>query len=260
MNVSRIRALRGPNFWSRHTAIEAVVSCEAAEMSMAALPGFEKRLRQRFPDIGRLRADGSLAHVLEAATLSLQAQAGCPVTFSQTAATPEPGTYQVVVEYSEEAVGRMALGYAEQLVQAALDDSPFDREAALAALSEKDEDIRMGPSTGSIVTAALARGIPFRRLTEGSLVQFGWGAKQRRIWAAEVDSTSAVSESIAQDKDLTKKLLSAAGVPVPIGRPVANVEDAWVVAQQVGLPVVVKPQDGNQGKGVTVNISSREQL
>ena len=260
MNVSRIRALRGPNFWSRHTAVEAVVACEPAEVSMAAMPGFETRLRHRFPAIGMLSPKGSLAHVLEAATLALQAQAGCPVSFSRTTATPEAGVYQVVVEYSEEPVGRMALDLAQQLLQAALVNAPFDLDGALAALRDKDEHVRLGPSTGSIVTAAVARSIPYRRLTEGSLVQFGWGAKQRRIWAAEVDSTSAVSESIAQDKDLTKKLLAAAGVPVPGGRPVATPDDAWQVAQELGLPVVVKPQDGNQGKGVTVNIATREHL
>lgn len=260
MNVSRIRALRGPNLWSRHTAVEAVVTCEDAENEIAALPGFEIRLRQRFPDIGVLRTDGSLAHALEVATLALQAQAGCPVTFSRTTPTPEAGVYQVVVEYSEEAVGRMALELAQQLLQAALADAPFDLQAALAALREKDEDVRLGPSTGAIVAAAVERGIPYRRLTEGSLVQFGWGSRQRRIWAAEVDATSAVSEAIAQDKDLTKKLLAAAGVPVPIGRPVGSLEEAWRAAQEIGLPVVVKPQDGNQGKGVTVNIVTREHL
>ncbi len=265
MEVSRIRALRGPNLWSRHTAIEAVVSCEPAERMLENLSGFEDALRKLFPTLGPLRPDGrpgqiSLAHVLEAASLALQAQAGCPVTFSRTAVTVEAGTYQVVVEYSEESVGRKAFEHAQQLVAAALGTQTFDVDAALAELRELDEDVRLGPSTGSIVTAAQVRGIPWRRLTQGSLVQFGWGAKQRRIWAAEVDNTSAVAESIAQDKDLTKRLLAAAGVPVPIGRPVDSVDDAWAVAEEIGLPVVVKPQDGNQGKGVTVNIVSREHL
>jgi len=118
--------------------------------------------------------------------------------------------------------------------------------------------VRLGPSTGCIVDAAVARGIPYRRLTQGSMVQFGWGAKQRRIQAAEVDTTSAIAESIAQDKDLTKQLLHAAGVPVPLGRPADSPEEAWAIAQEIGLPVVVKPQDGNQGKGVTVNITDRD--
>jgi cyanophycin synthetase len=157
-------------------------------------------------------------------------------------------------------VGRQAFELAQQLVQATLDDSPFDIHAAIEALRDTDESERLGPSTGAIVEAAAARNIPWRRLTQGSLVQFGWGSRQRRIQAAELDSTSAVAESIAQDKDLTKKLLHAAGVPVPMGRPVTDVEDAWKAANDIGLPVVVKPQDGNQGKGVTVNITSREQL
>ena len=269
MEVSRIRVLRGPNIWSRHTAIEAVVACTEKEHSVGQLEGFEKRLRALFPGIGPLRHDSqvgpaSLAHVLEAAGLALQSQAGCPVTYSRTTATSEEGIYQVVIEYTEENVGRRAFELAQNLIQSALVEAGqapgFDIETAIAELRELDEDERLGPSTGAIVEAAVKRKIPYRRLTSGSLVQFGWGAKQRRIQAAEVDTTSAVAESIAQDKDLTKTLLRAAGVPVPLGRPASDVDDAWAAALEIGLPVVVKPQDGNQGKGVTVNITSREQL
>jgi cyanophycin synthetase len=262
MKISRIRALRGPNLWSRHTAIEAIVACSETTSSLERMPGFEEQLRQRFPKIGTLRgrAPLSLADVLEATALALQAQAGCPVTFSRTAATVDAGVYQVVVQYSEEAVGRLAFELAHQLIDAARTGAAFDVDGAIARLRAIDEDVRLGPSTGSIVDAAAARGIPWRRLTEGSLVQFGWGSKQRRIWAAEVDATSAVAEAIAQDKDLTKRLLHAAGVPVPLGRPVASLDEAWEAAQEIGLPVVVKPQDGNQGKGVTVNIVTREHL
>ncbi|MBA3594348.1 MAG: cyanophycin synthetase [Polaromonas sp.] len=265
MNVSRIRALRGPNLWSRHTALEAIVTCNEAECAIDRLPGFEPRVRSLFPAIGALRPGGyggpvSLAHVLESAALALQAQAGCPVTFSHTAVTLEAGVYQTVIEYSEEAVGRLALELAQALVHAALHEAGFDVDAAIAQLRELDEDERIGPSTGAIVDAAVARGIPYRRLTKGSLVQFGWGSRQRRIQAAELDATSAVSESIAQDKDLTKRLLLAAGVPVPTGRPVTDADDAWAAALQIGLPVVVKPLDGNQGKGVTVNIDTRGHL
>ena len=265
MDVSRIRALRGPNLWSRNTAIEAVVACAPHERAMAQITGFEARLRALFPAIGTLHPEGSdsdisLAHVLQSAALALQAQAGCQVTFSRTAATHDAGVYQVIVEYTEEAVGRQAFADAQALIQAALDGGSFDSNAVVASLRELDEDERLGPSTGAIVEAAAARGIPWRRLTQGSLVQFGWGSKQRRIQAAEIDATSAVAESIAQDKDLTKRLLHAAGVPVPLGRPVESLDDAWAVALEVGLPVVVKPQDGNQGKGVTVNITERAQL
>ena len=265
MDVTRIRALRGPNLWSRHLAIEAVVSCSAQECTMSRIDGFEARLRALFPAIGVLQPQGgetdlSLAHVLQAAALALQAQAGCPVSFARTTPTVDAGVFLVVVEYTEEEVGREAFQYARQLVQAALDGTSFNTEAAISHLRDLDEDVRLGPSTGAIVQAAVDRGIPYRRLTQGSLVQLGWGSKQRRIQAAEIDSTSAVAESIGQDKDLTKRLLHAAGVPVPLGQPVETVDEAWAVAQKVGLPVVVKPQDGNQGKGVTVNITDRAQL
>jgi len=263
MEVIRTRALRGPNLWSHHTAMEVVVSCPPDQRAIAQLPGFEQRLHARFPAVGALHATGetiSLANVLEAAALSLQAQAGCPVTFSRTSATPEEGVYQTVVEYSEEAVGRLAVAMAENLINAALNDTAFDLDAALTELRDLDEDVRLGPSTGSIVNAALARDIPIRRLTEGSMVMFGWGSKQRRIQAAEMDTTSAIGESIAQDKELTKKLLHAAGVPVPYGRTVEDEADAWQAAQDIGMPVVVKPKDGNQGKGVTVNVNSKEHL
>jgi cyanophycin synthetase len=263
MEVSRIRALRGPNLWSRNTAIEAIVACDDLECSIDQLPDVEPRLRARFPQLGLLRPEGyegtlSMAHILEQVALALQAHAGCPVAFSRTAETIEPGVFQVVVEFSEESVGRLAMDLAEQLCRAALEDKPFALADALHRLHELDEDLRLGPSTGAIVNAAVARNIPYRRLTQGSMVQFGWGSKQRRIQAAETDLTGAIAESIAQDKDLTKMLLDAAGVPVPLGRVVSSAEDAWVAAQELGGPVVVKPRDGSQGRGVAVNIETLE--
>jgi len=265
MKVSRIRALRGPNLWSRRTVLEAIVSCTEAERAIAGIPHFETRLRARFPAIGLLQPVGqdeavSMAAALGFATLALQSQAGCPVTFLRIVPTVEAGIYQVVVEYSEEKVGRLALDLALQLCEAAEQDSPFDLDAALRQLRDLDEDVRIGPSTSAIVEAAIQRGIPYRRLTDGSLIQFGWGRRQRRILAAEMDRSSAIAESIAQDKELTKALLHAAGVPVPRGRPVSDGEDAWKAAQEIGLPVVVKPRNGNQGKGVAVNLVTREQV
>ena len=262
IEVSRVRALRGPNLWSRHTAIEAIVTCYGGLNNAG---DFLARLRQRFPDIGvqssvRGAESLSLPQALELATLGMQAQAGCPVTFSRSVQTIEANVYQVIVEYTEEAVGRLALDFAQALCRAALDDRPFDLMQALAALRELDEDVRLGPSTGAIVHAAVSRGIPYRRLTEGSLVQLGWGKKQRRIQAAETDRTSAIAEAIAQDKELTKTLLHAAGVPVPAGRPVNHFDDACAAAREFGWPVVLKPQDGNQGKGVTVNITDETHL
>jgi cyanophycin synthetase len=146
------------------------------------------------------------------------------------------------------------------LCLAAIYDRPFDVSAAVKELRELAEQVRLGPSTGSIVRAAIARGIPARRLNKASLVQLGYGAKQRRILAAESDRTSAIAESIAQDKELTRSLLAAVGVPVPKGRPVESPEDAVATAEEIGYPVVVKPQFGNQGRGVATNLNSREEV
>ncbi|MBI5618725.1 MAG: cyanophycin synthetase [Gammaproteobacteria bacterium] len=264
MEISRLRALRGPNLWGRHTAIEALVTLAPDEQGLPDA-AFEHRLRALFPGVGGLHHVANherlnLPRALELGALVLQAQAGCPVAFSRTTPTIEPGVFQVVVEYTEEAVGRLAFEIAEALCAAARQDTAFDLQGAVTRLRELDEELRLGPSTGSIVQAATARGIPFRRLTEGSLVQFGWGSRQRRIQAAELDGTSAVAESIAQDKDLTKKLLDAAGIPVPLGRPVKTIEEAWAAVCEIGTPVVVKPRDGHHGKGVTVNLETREHL
>ena len=264
MELTRIRALRGPNIWGKHTAIEALVYCEPNERALDNLQGFETRLRSRFPQLGPIsntqNEPVSLAHVLEVCTRDLQAQAGCPVAFSRTMSTPDEGVYIVVVEYTEEKVGRLALALAIKLCQSALIDNGSHLEEYISQLQELDEDIRLGPSTASIVDAAIARGIPYQRLTEGSLVQLGWGSKQRRIQAAETSETSAIAESIAQDKDLTKRLLHAAGVPVPMGKIVTTADEAWETYLELKVPVAIKPRDGNQGKGVAVNISTREQI
>ncbi len=265
MEVQRIRALRGPNLWSRHTAIEAIIECAPNERSIENLNEFEVRLRVLFPQLRLMRLGSydeviSMAHVVEHVVLGLQAQASCPVTFSRTVKTSEEGIYQVIVEYSEEAVGRLAFEMAMRIIAAALNDEPFDLNKALKELTDLDEDVRLGPSTGSIVQAAVEKNIPYRRMTDGSMVQFGWGSKQKRIQAAETSDTSAIAEAIAQDKELTKELLHAAGVSVPLGKVVTTVEEAWAVAQELGRTIVIKPKDGNQGKGVAVNIQSEDQV
>ncbi len=264
MHVERIRALRGPNRWTRARAIEALVRCEDHECEVNAIPGFVERLRTLFPDLVHLpngaSASRSLAHALGAAAFALQSRAGCPIAFARTVATSEPGVHYVVVEYTEEAVGRLAFELAEALIAAVAAAAPFDVAAAITRLRAVDEDERLGPSTGEIVQAACTRGIPYRRLTSGSLVQLGWGSRQRRIQAAEIDATSAVSEQIAQDKELTKQLLADAGIPVPEGFVVESLDDAWKAMQRIASAVVVKPRDGNQGKGVSVNVRTREQL
>jgi cyanophycin synthetase len=130
MKLLRIRTLRGPNLWSQHTSIEATIFCSGSENNITAIPGFEARLRERFPEISSLQPAGhheavTMAHVLEFATLGLQVQAGCPITFSHTVKTPEVDTYRVIVGYSEEKVGRLAFELAQALCTAAMESTAF---------------------------------------------------------------------------------------------------------------------------------------
>lgn len=278
MQIERIRALRGPNRWGRQTMIEL----ELSDLPHAAAPdgcanswqGLTPKSTPKSPnswansgegltprlDIRAQPGEGLTPQGFARLALGLQAQAGCAVHHWHALPTRDPQTFLVAFEYSEEDVGRLALECAQELFQAALAGAACDVDAAVAKLRALDEDIRLGPSTGSIVQAAVRRGIPWRRLTQGSLVQFGWGKHQRRILAAETDASSAMAEAIAQDKQLTKLLLHAAGVPAPLGRPVQDADDAWEAARELGGAVVVKPRDGNQGKGVAVNLRTREEV
>jgi cyanophycin synthetase len=243
-----------------------------ANVAVSEIPGFEARLRDLLPDMlsgvqwaaadlgGATAESATLAHVLERVAMALQKGARVPVSFSKTTATHEEGVFKVIVEYREEDVARAAVEAAVQIIDAVLAERSFAVDATVKQLRSQDEDLRLGPSTGAIVRAADARGIPTRRLNSGSLVQLGWGSRQRRILAAETDRTSAIGESIAQDKELTKLLLRSVGVPVPAGGPVKDADEAWEMAQEVGLPAVVKPQHGNQGRGVAVNLTTREQV
>ena len=265
MKLERIRALRGPNLWTRLTAVEAHMTVSDQDLPAGKFAEFQRHLRERFPAldtdrVGSYEGALSLPRCLERAALTLQLEAGINVTFSRTVPNGEPNYFKVIVEFKEETVGRLAFDMAWELVQATFDDRPFDAVQAVEKLRKLDQQLRLGPSTGSIVRAAINRGIPIRRLNDGSLVQMGWGARQHRILAAETDHTPAIAESIAQDKELTKTLLRAVGVPVPEGRAVTDAEDAWAAAVEIGMPVVVKPQYGNQGRGVTVNLNSKEQI
>lgn len=275
MEFKKVLGLRGPNIWARFSVLEVWVDLgERNGCSTASLSGFNERLMSWLPTLAdhrccsgetggffdHLGRDMPLAEALEHVTLELQSLAGSNVTFGRIRETRIPSVYKVVVEFEEEALGKACLETARTLILAAINHETFDIRGELAKLRSLAQDICLGPSTRSIVDAALRRGIPYRRLNTGSLVQFGHGTHQRRIIAAETDQTSAIAESIAQDKDLTRDLLQTIGVPVPEGRPVDNAEDAWEAAGEIGVPVVVKPQYGNHGRGVATNLTTKEQI
>jgi cyanophycin synthetase len=275
MDIRKVLVLRGPNYWANFPVLEAWVDLGPLKDSPSdELPGFNDRLMAWLPtmiehrcSIGerggffeRLRRGTYQAHILEHVALELQSLAGDEVGFGRTRETAEEGVYKVALEYLEEAVGKASLDAARDLCLAAVYDKPFDVADSILRLRALAQRSRLGPSTKSIVEAALARGIPARRLNTGSLVQLGYGSRSRRILAAETDRTGAIAESIAQDKELTRTLLRAVGVPVPEGRAVESAADAWAAAEEIGLPVVVKPQFGNQGRGVATNLTTKEQV
>jgi cyanophycin synthetase len=275
LQITSLKVLRGPNQWASFPVLEAWVDLGRLEdFPSHTLPGFNDRIMAWLPtmiehrcSIGerggffeRLRTGTWMGHVLEHVTLELQTLAGTPVGYGRAREASARGVYKVVIEYKEEKFAVECLHAAHRLIMAAIDDTPFDTAAEAVRLRKVLLDVQLGPSTRSIVEAAAARGIPSRRLTEGSLVRLGQGAKQRRIIAAETDRTGAVAESIAQDKELTRTLLAESGIPVPEGRPVSDAADAWSVAEEIGAPVVVKPRYGNQGRGVSVDLSTREEV
>jgi cyanophycin synthetase len=275
MQYRKVLALRGPNIWANFPVIEAWVDLgELKDSPSNEISGFNGRLMNWLPSmiehrcsIGerggffqRLRMGTYPAHIVEHITLELQTLAGTPVGFGKARETSQDGVYRIVFEYLEEKLGRECLKVATDLFLAAVYDRPFDVAGEIERLRDLEQQLCLGPSTKAIVAAAQARGIPVRRLNANSMVQFGYGIKQRRIQAAETDRTSAMAESIAQDKEITRMVLRSVGVPVPEGRSVTSAEDAGEAASELGVPVVVKPQDGNQGRGVATNLTTREQI
>lgn len=275
IELLRVTHLRGPNIWTYRPVIEAWVDIgELEDQPSNTIPGFFERLTALLPHLvehrcgvgehggflERLREGTWAAHILEHVAIELQNLAGMPTGFGKARETSQRGVYKLTFRTRQEDVGRAALLGGRDLLLAAMDDRPFDVAAVVTDLRRLIDNLHLGPSTAHIVEAATERRIPFIRLTEGNLVQLGYGVNQRRIWTAETDQTSAIAESIASDKDLTKSLLQACGVPVPEGRIVEDASEAWDAARSIGLPVVVKPTDANHGRGVFTNLNTLEEI
>jgi cyanophycin synthetase len=273
--ILRVTHLRGPNIWTYRPVIEAWVDIgELEDHPSNTLPGFCERLVAFLPGLvehecspgvrggflQRLQEGTWAAHILEHVTLELQNLAGMRTGFGKARQTSQRGIYKVAFRTRQEDVGRAALTAGRDLLMAAINNTPYNLATTVAALRELVDDLCLGPSTAHIVDAATARRIPHIRLTEGNLVQLGYGIAQRRIWTAETDQTSAIAEEIASDKDLTKSLLKACGVPVPEGELVRSAEAAWEAAQGIGVPVVVKPYDGNHGRGVSLDLRTQNDV
>lgn len=276
-----IKHLNGPNIWTYYPVLEAIVDIgELEDFPSDKIPGFYKRLSQWLPSLvehrcsyekrgGFLRRvkEGTWpCHILEHVTLELQNLAGMRGGFGRARETADRGVYKVVVSAWHAEVTKTAMYAARELVLAAMNfqqshNPTYDVDGAIQNLRGLVDSLWLGPSTACIVDAALARNIPAIRLTaKGNLVQLGYGARCRHIWTAETDLTPAIAEGISRDKDLTKTLLQSCGIPVPAGRIVESVEAAWEAAKDIGLPVVIKPCDGNHGRGVFIELFRRDEI
>lgn len=275
IRLLRTHYLRGPNLWTYRPVLETWLDLgELEDWPSDKLPGFNDRLTALLPALvehhcgvgerggflQRLQEGTWAGHVLEHVVIELLNLAGMPTGFGQTRSTSRPGVYRMVFRARDEQVARSALAQGHRLVMAAINDEPFDVADAVARIREQVDDSYLGPSTAAIVAAATDRHIPHIRLNDGNLVQLGHGARQRRIWTAETDRTSAIAQGIARDKDLTKRLIAGCGVPVPEGRAVATAAEAWEAAQDIGLPVAVKPSDGNHGRGVMLDLRTQQDV
>jgi cyanophycin synthetase len=276
MRTVKVNKLRGPNIWKKHPLLEAWIEIGEDEIANSEIPTFMQRLFRWLPTLeGPLQSNEAsdqsspsapqcaglwAVEVLTEITIQLQSMVGTKVEFRTVATSTSPNVFKAIIEFGDETVGLKCLDKAIELLSAAIQSGSFNLPAEVESLRDLAHDVCLGPSTGAIVEAARSRQIPWRRLNTGSLVQFGYGAKQRRICTAETGSTSAIAESIAQDKELTRSLLRVVGVPVPRGEVVTSEEEAWEIAQEIGVPVVVKPQYGNHGRGVATNLVTREQV
>jgi len=280
MNILEIRTLRGPNYWSGYWKKLIIMRLDIGkfeERPTHKIEGFYSKMTEVLPSLqshgcsygeegGFLRRvnEGTWAgHAIEHFALELQTLAGMNTGYGRTRETGEKGIYNVVFSYVEDEVGKYAGRSAVQLFEMLAAGAPASDITQhivgdIQRMREIRQNVRFGPSTGSLVEEAEARDIPFIRLNDQSLVQLGYGVHQKRIQATITVNTNMISVDIAGNKHATKKLLGDMGVPVPKGFRIREIEELEDAVESVGFPVVIKPLDGNHGKGATVGIRSLE--
>ena len=275
MKIRSISAMRGPNYWSvrRHKLIVMVLDLgEMEQRPSDKIDGFLERLKTMFPSMHEHRCsvgepggffqrveEGTwMGHITEHIALEIQTLAGMDTGFGRTRGYGEEGVYNVVFSYLEEKVGRYAAKAAVRICEALITGEDYDMADDIQTMREIREDERLGPSTGSIIEEAAARGIPWLRLNKHSLCQLGHGSNQKRIQATVTSETSNIGVEIACDKEDTKYLLEQAEVQVPRGEIIRRERSLEESCKYVGFPLVIKPINGNHGRGITVNIMNLE--
>jgi len=273
MKILSTAVMKGPNYWSirRHKLIVMKLDIEELEEKPTnTIPGFRERLEKILPSLYEHRCSEDFAggffhrvdegtwmgHVVEHVALELQTLAGLDTGFGRTRSTNKKGVYNVVYSYLEQQTGIYAGEIAVQLCDALVKDEAFDIAPHIQKMKEIRERERLGPSTGSIVEEAIKRDIPYIRLNKRSLVQLGWGINQKRIQATIASTTSNIAVEIACDKEETKNLLNQLNIPVAKGGSAYDEDDLHAIVRRIGYPIVIKPIDGNHGRGSTMNIKN----
>ncbi|KAA5538233.1 cyanophycin synthetase [Paenimyroides baculatum] len=275
MKILKIQALRGPNIWSvrRKKLIQMRLDLEEMEQFPTnKIEGFRERIEAMFPTMiehrcsegcrggffSRVERGTWMGHVIEHIALEIQSLAGMETGFGRTRETKTPGVYNVVFSYTEESVGMFAAESAVRIAEALIAGTDYDFETDIQKMREIRERVRLGPSTGSIVEEAVARDIPWIRLGTNSLVQLGYGINQMRFQATITCKTSNIAVDIACNKEETKRMLELASIPVASGGICVDEEDLEEVIKKIGYPIVIKPLDGNHGKGASINVKKWE--
>jgi cyanophycin synthetase len=275
MKILKIQALRGPNIWSinRKKLIQMRLDLEELEeLPTNKIKGFRERIEALMPSLIEHRCsegcrggffqridEGTwMGHVIEHIALEIQTLAGMDTGFGRTRVTKTPGVYNVVFSYIEENVGLFAAEASVAMAQALVDNLSYDLDADIQKMREIREQVRLGPSTGSIVDEAVARDIPWIRLGTNSLVQLGYGINQMRFQATITCKTSSIAVNLACDKEATKKMLGLASIPVALGDIALDEEDLKNIIAKIGYPIVLKPLDGNHGRGISINVKTWE--
>ncbi|CAM3768456.1 cyanophycin synthetase [Flavobacterium saliperosum S13] len=275
MKILKIQALRGPNIWSvqRKKLIQMRLDLEEMEQFPTnKIEGFRERIEAMFPTMiehrcsegtrggffSRIERGTWMGHVIEHIALEIQTLAGMETGFGRTRETKTPGTYNVVFSYTEENVGLFAAESAVAIAEALIAGTPYDVDADIQKMREIRERVRLGPSTGSIVDEAVARDIPWIRLGTNSLVQLGYGVNQMRFQATITCKTSNIAVDIACNKEETKRMLDLASIPVASGSICVDEDDLQSTIKKIGYPIVLKPLDGNHGKGASINVTNYE--
>jgi cyanophycin synthetase len=275
MKLGSVRALPGPNVYVSRPVLQARIELEdLTEKETTDFPGFSERLLAQLPGlrehhcakgapggfVERLRGGTYFGHVVEHVTLELGGLVGAAGNFGRTVYAGAAGRYDMIMEYRNEPAMRFLLPVAVALVEALLRGEAYGLEVPLQEARRIVADTDLGPSTRAIVEAAERRGIPWFRLTEGNLVQLGYGVQRQLVLATQSERTSIIGVEIAGDKDLTKRLLDDASIPVPKGIVVRSRAEAVAALANLTPPLAVKPLDGNQGKGVTLQVQTEADL